>query len=555
MRHKYLGSSAGITVLIDNPASPTKGMVADITNSYTSGIKVGDIRGAWLADTVAETVTGSGELVANGTFDTDTSGWTSSSTGTCSIGWNAAGAIDLVGTGTGTAIARTTFPAAVGRSYTFSISSSTGGVDFGVGSSVGASNFATSNVAVGSTVVRTFVATSSTVHIQINGPTSAATKTADNISVKLAEPDRSVKNNGLIVNGSLVKAPVAAGSQLVSYSVFSAANYLEQPYSANLDFGTGDFCVMGWAKVVSVADTNKNIFDRSNATTGLVLSIAYSTGLPSIRLSQDSASDVISGANSVSLGRYVFLVALRRGVSVELYVDTALVASGASSKNISGNSLVTRIGIDDTLNAGSYACTNTSLALWRIGAGAPSADQIAKIYRDELPLFQPNAKCTIDGTSTAVTALDYDEDADLLHVGTSWGRSTFKDLLRVESEATMVGSVTSLSASGGAILTGGTSAKFYQPALSLREELARKDEATQALGSEPAFFDYDAIAGQVAFPLPKGFTAKAVYLAGSLKRLGSTKDYTTSSDGFAETVTFGVAPGAAAWVSIMAVRA
>ena len=53
---------------------------------------------------------------------------------------------------------------------------------------------------------------------------------------------------------------MADGAELVGYSGFSAANYLEQPYNSALDFGTGDFCVMGWSKTTA---TNETILDRA----------------------------------------------------------------------------------------------------------------------------------------------------------------------------------------------------------------------------------------------------------------------------------------------------
>jgi hypothetical protein len=39
--------------------------------------------------------------------------------------------------------------------------------------------------------------------------------------------------------------------KLVAYGGFSTSNYLEQPYNSDLDFGTGDFCYMGWFKTSS----------------------------------------------------------------------------------------------------------------------------------------------------------------------------------------------------------------------------------------------------------------------------------------------------------------
>ena len=74
------------------------------------------------------------------------------------------------------------------------------------------------------------------------------------------------------------------------------------------------------------------------------------------------------------------------------------------------------MGVDgdttDPLTAG-------SITLVRISNSAPSAEQVKKMYEDEKFLFQENAKATLYGSSDAVTALAYDEDTELLHVGTS----------------------------------------------------------------------------------------------------------------------------------------
>lgn len=85
-------------------------------------------------------------------------------------------------------------------------------------------------------------------------------------------------------------------------------------------------------------------------------------------------------------------------------------------------------------------------------ATAPTADQIAKIYEDERALFQPGAACTLYGTSDAVTALAHDPKTNLLHVGTSAGRSTFDGLVRVANTETPVR--TAISAVNGLIVEG-----------------------------------------------------------------------------------------------------
>jgi hypothetical protein len=91
-----------------------------------------------------------------------------------------------------------------------------------------------------------------------------------------------------------------------------------------------------------------------------------------------------------------------------------------------------------------------SIALWRISATVPTAEQIAKIYNDEKHLFATNAKATLYGTSDAVTALAYDDDTELLHVGTSAGRSEFQGLRRVNNTTDAVSAA--ISASNGFIV-------------------------------------------------------------------------------------------------------
>ena len=89
------------------------------------------------------------------------------------------------------------------------------------------------------------------------------------------------------------------------------------------------------------------------------------------------------------------------------------------------------------------------MALLRISASAPTATQMKKMYEDEKHLFQENAKCTLYGTSDAVTALAFDDTNDVLHVGTSSGRSEFKGLNRINNTTTAV--TTAISASDGLV--------------------------------------------------------------------------------------------------------
>lgn len=554
--NKALATTAGLTLLKDNPTAIAKGMVAHITNAYNCGWLPGDIRGAWLADTVAETITAP-ELVTNGTFATDISAWTAGgdvggtvlafSSGTISVtapaGANSGWAMQLL---TGLV---------VGRTYSVSVDlvsiSGNGNRYLRVGTTAGGIEMLALNnndFVIGTNRVN-FVAPASTAYISVC-TYGGQTCTFDNISAKLAEPDRSVKNNGLIINGSIAKAAVATGAQLVAYSGFSASNYLRQPYNVNLDFGVGDFTYLGHYLFGTQAAHPQVIFQRGVGAGAILL---QENGAYIYLLIHNGTSMVqILNWPLVSNERVHFVVTRIGGV-LYLYLRGVLVFSGVNTLSLTSAELPSLfIGNDPTL---ANFAIHGNLCLIRSSATGMSADQVAHSYRTELALFQPNAQCTIDGNSAAVTALAYDETTDVLQVGTSWGRSAFRDLVRIESAVSTVGAITSLSANQGAHITGGASSgRYYQPAMLLRDELRRKDEARKALGKVPVFFDFDAVTSQTAFVLPKGYTTKAVYSAGTLKRNGATKDYTTSFDGFAETVTFGTAPGNTVWVSIMCVR-
>jgi hypothetical protein len=71
----------------------------------------------------------------------------------------------------------------------------------------------------------------------------------DNASVVNIVPDRSYKAASASLTGTLAKSQLATGTSLVGYSGFSASNYLREPYSADLDFGTGEFTASAWVNV------------------------------------------------------------------------------------------------------------------------------------------------------------------------------------------------------------------------------------------------------------------------------------------------------------------
>lgn len=543
--------NTGITRMKSNPSNPEKGMVAYITEAYSSGWQVGDSRGAWLADTTAETIS-SAELVTNGTFDAGLTGWSIFGSATVNV---VDGTVQATSSQDSNVLMSQVVPTVAGRIYTVTARRTSGTLGVYVDDATvrGPGDAGLSGVSVFHSnddlnVTFTAVSTSSIISLVVLG--GAASVTFDNVSVRQVVSDRSITRRSMRVNGTITKAPVAPGAQLVAYSGFSTENYLEQPYNLELDFGNGDFCVLAW-----VRDGVGFIYERgrpANQTGDFSLYIR-SDGM--LRAIYQNIVDIGTEGVTLQAGQYYLVGYMRSGGTGYFAINDRLypVQAGAGA-TLTAVGAVTRIGN----NVPGVSPFSGHVTMVRVSATCPSADQIAQIYRDELPLFQSGAKCTIAENSN-VRALSYDEATGLLHVGNGWGyRSAFQGLLRVESEWLGTygdgGAVNALSAAGGSVLIGSTNtARYTQPAMLLRDELRRRAEARRAMAREEIPLDFDGIAAQTIFPLPIGFTAKGVFVAGTKKRRGPTKDYTVTFDGYRETVVFGVSPGAT-WVQITATR-
>ena len=167
--------------------------------------------------------------------------------------------------------------------------------------------------------------------------------------------------------------------------------------------------------------------------------------------------DAIATHSSTTIdGNWHFFCAVtENNSSHKLYVDGALVASATNTVGSLNNSLrqveIGAYGGTGNSDTGqSFPFSSGSLCNIRISATAPSPEQIKKIYEDEKHLFQENAQATLYGSSDAVTALAYDDTTELLHVGTSAGRSDFQGLRRVNNTTNAVGAA--ISASNGMIV-------------------------------------------------------------------------------------------------------
>jgi len=417
-------------------------MVAYATTSYNTGWMHGDIKGAFLSDTSTASVTGT-ELVTNGTFDSNVTGWTGQSNVTLTWDAGSGGQAKLVtSASSNTGIYQTVSGLTIGQKYAVScdINSPSGTIGLQVYTNTGFGTLIANTSSTGNNVYQKlsliFTATTTSVAV-ISGVSAALTSYRDNFSVRLlAEPDRSVNNNGLAVYGTITKSAVATGSNLVGYGGFSLSNYLFQPYNSAIAFGTGNFSYMGWAKATTAGGYLFQ-WDNLNSASGIRITIFNST---TVRVTVTSVVDRDITYSALT-GTWNFFVVQRVGSIIYTYINGVQIDSFSNTTNLSG--------ADKFLTFGYNGNNTLNLALWRVSSTAPSPEQILKIYNDEKFLYQPNSQCTLHGTSDAVTALAYDDTTRLLSVGTSSGRSDFQGLRRINNTTTAV--TTAISASNGLI--------------------------------------------------------------------------------------------------------
>jgi hypothetical protein len=441
------GYNTGFDILTNYNLS-TSGLVAYASTSYNTGWMHGDIKGAWLSDTSTTSVTGT--ITYSDSFDNNNNGWTFADNGSSGISGGvmtieqngSARATDLDalnGVATGTKLS-VTFTIATGGTGTLRLD------DDGSGAGAGGTTIILDITSTGTfSAIYTKTASNRLRFIRNSG---SGNYTISEITIKpLVEADRSVNNNGLAVYGTITKSAVATGSNLVAYSGFGASNGLIQPYNSALDFGTGDYYMSIWAYG---GETNQVLMIREEASSdsnGSILIFQYN-GYYAFYSRTSGTPTWTTFLSTAPYGNYwshIYLV--RRSGVLQGYVNGNLVGSTAFSGTVTNT--IAQVSIGKRVPGVNTQYFTGSLALAKIGSGAPSPIQIAKIYNDEKALFQPNSQCTLFGSSDAVTALAYDDTTKLLSVGTSSGRSDFQGLERINNTTTAV--TTAISASNGLI--------------------------------------------------------------------------------------------------------
>lgn len=426
----YVATASGLSTFSNDGVTRS-----DTTTTYATGKMVGDAS-CLLCDTDDTDLVGA--TLIEDSFDADVSAWTNNSSGSGSMSWDPAGYMSLDGVNTNNrAYATRSFSTVVGQTYVVEYEHITGPqVAIYTGPSANNSAYGSNISTTVGVHAFTFIAGSTTTFLELN--TTAPAK-VDNISVKLAHPDRSVNNRGLIINGTIPAAPVATGAELVAYGPFGIGIYFEQPYNADLDLAEGS--IYGWAKISTLRSFNY-IFRRDTtagdaARYGMYFNV---DGTLSAFFNDGSTSRSITGSVASPIDKWVFVVLVHTAAESFLYVGGQLDASSSTAiGSLDNTDAVLRIGRAWTTTPASHF--QGVLTDWRYSATAFTAEQIAAIYAAEAPLFRDNAACTLSGSSDAVQAMAYNPQKRELPVGTDESLSVFGGpglLTRIDESAEAV---------------------------------------------------------------------------------------------------------------------
>ena len=423
-------------------------------------------------------------LLSNGHFG-NTSGWTASNATLSTSG----GKLRILTSAQGYAYATaTTVP---GKQYVLSLDLETDGNNslwVQIGSSGhGGSGLDLANInplGEGTRWGFSVMAKSTTTYISLKVSGSGSNQDIYVSDVVFEEAERDHANSeyanqsggGLRVIGSVPKQVVNPGCELLSYGPFGNSNYLQCPnnrgsYSSQNkfdDFAQNSMWGMCWVNMTEHSGINVicSGFTRSSGSNSGDQRWAWyingnsATGNLGFYQQNGGTNNNNTGGITLPLNGWnhvAFARLSQNSGELHFFVNGVHTYnnSGVAALNLSNANMTINVGTDrgDTYpsdDATGGAFRHGKMALLRIGRGELTVDIAKQIYDDEKELFVENANCSLYGSSDLVTAQAYDSTRDILHLGTSAGRSDFVGLRRINNTTTAV--TTAISASDGLIV-------------------------------------------------------------------------------------------------------
>lgn len=433
------GSTDGLTNLVED-VSGSRGEYNYITDRYNTGWLIGNTKLAAMSSNNYDTL--GDNLVRNGTFSTD-SEWTKGTD------WTISGGVANIADNNRTSdsfLTQSDIPLIPGEAYsvTWTQNISVGDLDLDLN---GDKIWGIKNAFGNGTVTFTWIAgitLTNTIRFIAN---QHCIGTIDNVIVRKADANRSYygaynsggQNTQLVPVGRIKKKQVSSGAELASYGSFSTSNFLYQPYTSTLNFGTGEMMFAVWFKTTATT-YEQTIMRRfgSAVTGGFILRVLGTTSELQwfVRTTSSNNYVVATSGAPVDDGKWHMAVGTRAGSRIRLYLDGNLVGVNTSipagaSIDDTGSDAITYFGIENGLVSPVNPYPG-EMALVRFASSEPTAEQVKRWYETEKHLFSENSKACLYGSSHNIIDSAFDSATDMLHVGTSSGVSVFKDLARVD---------------------------------------------------------------------------------------------------------------------------
>ena len=492
-----VGTSEALNLIhpepIFNSSTVNQDLVAYIRHTYNTGWMPRDTMVNNLNSTEVGINTSGANIFSNGTFDSNITGWQNWDTNRGSVTHNS-GRMRFNNSGTGDVYAYGVFDHTLPPGTTFTVSgnyySISGGNatmvqiypynddlgsfpdSGGLGTYAGtdgtrASSYSFSGGADGTFHITTTVdspggATGVLLGVDPNG--TGPIFELDNLTCTYTQgrlTDRTKPyGDDFVTFGSVTKTPVADGAELMAFGNFTSSNYIRCGTNPNLEMGSGDFYYIFWVNPGSSSSGKVVLshwsYNVDSSVAGRV-GLYFNSGNIRLDLGDDGTTSgqyqAITGTNGIQDSNGWHMVCgIRRGHTAELWVDGKLDASQELGSNADGTysnkKRIIEIGHSNGMGSPD---DGIKVTLVRIGkTRAPTKEQLEKMYKDELQLFGKNAKCTLFGSAAAITGLAFDDSTNVLHAGTSVGRSDFRGLVRINNTETPV--TTAISASNGLII-------------------------------------------------------------------------------------------------------
>ena len=408
------------------------------------------------------------DLITNGTFASNVTGWNDGSGSGSSISHSSSnglvgGSMYLDGN-TAYAYGSQGFTTVVGKQYAFNVwwknfsGSRAGEVFIGTAHKGTQQLRAATGAATGVPGIMvhgTFKATATTHYLTCY---TGWQLYVDQIRVTECVPDRSSQQNSLMTNGTVARTPTVTGSKVVAYGPFTESNFLYMRPNRSFKFEDNDFCIGFWFYPTNNNDHQTLVSMQDREFDISLLSNSYNQKVRIYSRNSSGALRAPDAAYAYAVNEWQHIVVnFTGGTTKTVYIN------GEHDITITGNDGEYDIDQVDTdasgtgtglyvgarLASGSlaHAASHTKIALLKIAYGNVSADSVRKWYEDEKIMINNPGECTLYGTN-AVNHLAYDSSTDTLHAATPSGRSDFRGLVRINNTTTNTSRV---SAAGGVI--------------------------------------------------------------------------------------------------------